>query len=266
MVTPRRVDSAIEAVIAGIVTAILVVVLAGCSPTPSGRADVQDDDDFGTAEVFAVREGVLDPDPGERAAAVWDLFVRVVTPAFAASSMSQYRVGDDADSDTLAYVHRADDPEFWVLAANLAFADDQDLLLSTLIHEYGHILSLGVADADPDAAACNTLELSEGCLAPGSLLLAFDERFWLPYGPEAPTPDDDDADAAAAFYAAHEEDFVSDYAATNVVEDFAESFMTFVLEDRPESSSAVAEKILFFWDVPEYVDIRDRIRTEFALG
>lgn len=251
------------AAVAAIVAAVLL--LAGCAATGTRGAVVQEDDDFGTAEVYAVRDGDLEPAPDERAATVWDLFVRVVTPAFAASSMSEYRAGDDADSDTLAYVHRADDPEYWVLAANLAFADDQDLLLSTLIHEYGHILSLGVADADPDVTSCDTLELSEGCLAPDSLLLAFDERFWLPYGSDAPTPDDDDPDAAAAFYAAHEEDFVSDYAATNVVEDFAESFMTFVLEDRPEDSSPVAEKLLFFWDVPEYVEIRDRIRAEFSL-
>lgn len=263
--TSRRVavDATVRAAVAAVVGAVLV--LAGCSAAGPRAADVQEDDDFGTAEVFAVQGGDLDPEPDERAASVWDLFVRVVTPEFAASSMSEYRAGDDADSDTLAYVHRADDPQYWVLAANLAFADDQDLLLSTLIHEYGHILSLGVTDADPDATSCDTLELSEGCLAPDSMLLAFDERFWLPYGSDAPTPDDDDADAAATFYAAHEEDFVSDYAATNVVEDFAETFMTFVLEDRPDDSSPVAEKILFFWDVREYVEIRDRIRAEFAL-
>lgn len=259
------VDSIVGASVTAVVTAVLVLVLAGCSVASGGGGAVQEDDDFGTAEVFAVQDGELDPVPDERALAVWGLFVRVVTPALAASSMSEYRTGDDADSDTLAYVHRADDPAYWVLAANLAYADDEDLLLSTLVHEYAHILSLGVADADPDITSCGTLELSEGCLAPDSLLLAFDERFWLGYGADAPTPDDDDPDAAAAFYAEHEEDFVSDYAATNVVEDFAESFMTFVFEKRPEASSAVAEKVLFFWGVPEYVEIRDRIRAEFEL-
>ncbi len=53
-----------------------------------------------------------------------------------------------------------------------------------------------------------------------------------------------------AFYTEHEEDFVSAYAATNVVEDFAESFMLFVL--------------LLFSEYPELVEIRDRIRSEFA--
>ncbi|MEC8762510.1 MAG: hypothetical protein VXY40_07145, partial [Actinomycetota bacterium] len=63
----------------------------------------------------------------------------------------------------------------------------------------------------------------------------------------------------------HEEDFVSDYAATNVVEDFAESFMTFVLEPEPDDDTVIGQKLLFFWDRPEYVEIRDHVRAEFGL-
>lgn len=265
----RRRSIVLISVVAAVVIAavILVVLMIGMgSGGTESSAPVESDDDFGTAQVYDVDDGALVPAADTRESSVWEVFVRLVTPEFAATSMTQYRAGDDPDSDTLAYVHRADDPDYWVLAANMAFADDDQLLLSTLIHEYAHILSLGVADADPDTTSCPTVELSEGCLAADSLLLAFYDDFWLRYGDVAPAPDDDDADAAAEFFLAHEEDFVSDYAATNVVEDFAESFMTFVLEDEPEDTSPVAEKLLFFWNVPEYVDIRERIRTEFDLG
>lgn len=57
---------------------------------------------------------------------------------------------------------------------------------------------------------------------------------------------------------------MSDYAATNAIEDAAETFMTFVLEDEPTGDSMVARKLEFFWGYPELVAIRERIRTEFA--
>ena len=66
------------------------------------------------------------------------------------------------------------------------------------------------------------------------------------------------------FYAEHEDDFVSDYAATNVIEDFAESFMVYVIEDAPIGDSVAAEKLRFFEAIPELAAIRDRLRAEFA--
>jgi hypothetical protein len=260
---------------------LVLGVLAGCSafplfpdpvssPSPSvaGTPRGQEDEDFGTAVVYSVdAAGALDPAAADAATAdVWDTFVRVVTPEFAGHGMSRYRVGDAPDSDTMAYVVRDEArPVLWVLAANLAYADDADLLFSTLVHEYGHILTLGLDDVDPDVRTCTTWEFSDGCVTAGSPIDAFAEEFWAPYGDAAPGPDEDDADAAYDFYLAHEEDFVSDYAATNVVEDIAESFMTFVLEPRPDGDTPVARKLDFFWQLPDFVAVRDRIRTEFAL-
>jgi hypothetical protein len=76
--------------------------------------------------------------------------------------------------------------------------------------------------------------------------------------------DNEDADVAWDFYTANEDDFVSDYAATNVVEDFAESFMTWVIEDTVTGESITAAKLTFFENYPELVTIRDRIRAEFG--
>lgn len=203
------------------VVAVTVVVLL----RPAGdAAPLEADEDFGDVRVYAIDlDGAPVPEPGPDAQRVWDLFVRVATTAFAAEAMSEYRVGDAPDSDTMAYVHRdEDDPTLWTLAANIAYADDEDLLTSTLIHEYGHILSLGLA------------------------------------------PDDTDAERGEALFEAYPDDFVSDYAATNVVEDFAETFQAFVLEDEPAPDSPVAEKILFFWNLPSYVEVRERIRTDLG--
>ena len=126
-------------------------------------------------------------------------------------------------------------------------------------------MSLSPGQTDPDSWSCDTLQLDEGCAEPDSALWEFDQEFWAGYGSDAPDPGNADADIAYEFYLAHEDDFVSDYAATNVVEDFAESFMTFVLEPEPDSDTMVARKLLFFWDRPEYLAIRDHVRAEFGL-
>ncbi|MEV8359142.1 NADH:ubiquinone oxidoreductase subunit 4 (chain M) [Microbacterium sp. NPDC076895] len=261
----------------------LVLALSGCSLTAltdidtidqsdgfgqydDGEVYTEDDEDLGVVEVYTVEpDASLSPTGDETTESVWDMFVRIVTPEVAGSVIRDFRVGDSESSDTLAYVLQTDDPEQWTLVVNLAYASDEDLLLSTLIHEYAHILSLSPGQTDPEAWSCDTLQLDEGCAEPDSALWAFDQEFWAQYGSDAPDPANADADLAYEFYLDHEDDFVSDYAATNVVEDFAESFMTFVLEPEPDSDTMIAQKLLFFWDRPEYVEIRDHVRAEFGL-
>lgn len=223
------------------------------------------DDDLGTLQIYTVNsDGSLDPTTVGPAAHVWGMFERVATTDFVAEVVTEYRTGHAPDSDTLAYVYRADDPNQWVLAANLATSDDTTQLIATLIHEFAHILTLAADEVDPTRSSCGTLELDEGCALDDSTLLAFANAFWSNYGDEAPAVSNSDAELAWQFYLAHEDDFVSDYAATNVVEDVAESFMTFVLEDEPSGDSTIASKLGFFWEYPQYITIRERIRDEFA--
>lgn len=258
----------------GLVTVGIVVALGGVVTTdpPTSETDssgevttdvpTEEDDDFGTVEVYAVLDdGSLEPSASGLAAEVWDTFTRVAGAETTAAIMTQFRVGDAPDSDTLAYVYQDDDPQYWVLAANLATSDDPTQLIATLVHEYAHILTLGVDELDLEAASCE-LQLDEGC-ADGSILGAFEQEFWSGYT-DAPDPANTDGDLAYEFYLAHEDDFVSDYAATNVVEDIAESFMTWVIEDDPSGTSVIAQKMAFFERYPQLVAERDRIRAEFA--
>lgn len=257
--------------------ALLLVLVGGAAvaaaflTTPLGpistdaRPIVEDDDDFGTVEVYAVLDdGSLDPAADGVTADVWDTFVRVATLDFAAEVMAEYRAGDAPRSETLAYVYQTDDRDYWVLAANLATSDDYEQLVATLIHEYAHIITLDTTQVDEQSSSCESFQMDEGCARDDSYLYDFQERFWAPYGDDAPDADNADADAAWDFYLAHEDGFVSDYAATNVVEDIAESFMTWVLEDSSEGDGIVAQKLQFFEEYPELVAIRERIRVEFA--
>ncbi len=252
------------------------LLLSGCAllapEAPDGTdvvagsgAVVEEDDDFGTVEVYDVLDdGSLSPDASGTTLEVWELFQQIATPDFAAEVVIQYRVGDAPDSDTLAYVYQDDDPDYWILAANLATAEDHDLMVATLIHEYAHILTLSTDEFDDAGTCAEDEEMSEGCPAPTSAIADFRDRFWTGYE-DAPAVDNDDEDVAYEFYLAHEDDFVSDYAATNLVEDLAESFMTYVLEDSAEGSGVVAQKLHFFDEYPELAAIRERIRADLGL-
>ncbi|MGO2750351.1 MAG: NADH:ubiquinone oxidoreductase subunit 4 (chain M) [Pseudoclavibacter sp.] len=206
----------------------------------------------------------LSPAPTAGDAAAWETFVKIATPETASELLTSYTVFDDPESETHASVGQsAEDPALWALEVNAAGEGGLELE-QTMVHEYAHLLSLNPDEVALDRPSCTTLVLAEGCALPGSMLVSFHEQFWAAYGSEAPSADNADVEVAEAFYEQHEEAFVDDYAATNVVEDFAETYMVFVVEERPGSDSAVAEKLDFFWDRPSEVERRDRIRA--ALG
>jgi hypothetical protein len=58
------------------------------------------------------------------------------------------------------------------------------------------------------------------------------------------------------FYKKYDDQFVREYAATNIREDMAESFMHFVLETKPDGDLIYRQKIAFFHDFPELVQLR----------
>lgn len=240
---------------------------AGGPVLGGGSADgpgIESDEDFGTVEVYDVTEsGELDPPATGDAADVWALYVDLVGAEVAGASILQFKVGDAPESDTLAYVYQDRDPQYWSLVVNLAIVDEPDLLAATLVHEHAHVFSYAESQFDPRPTSCDTFETVEGCVLPDAYLWAFYEQFWAGY-PDHPDLENVDGDIAYEFYLQYEEDFVSDYAATNIGEDFAESFMTYVLEDDWSSSTPTGAKLSFFDRYPELVELREQMRA--ALG
>jgi len=224
-------------------------------------------DYWGRISIFPVIEdGTLNPVPDGIAGDIWAAFLRMVTPRFAAENMSALLIASDPDNPVTAAVERASvRPLRWSLAVNVAAETQRADYLRTLVHEYAHLLMLGDDDLDPFAVECRTMMIQEGCLLPDSTLERFQERFWRAYGEDAPSPDSTTSPASWQTYFKHTGAFVSVYAATNVVEDLAETFTEFVIRDRPDRESGTwAEKILFFWEHPEYVAIRAHIRGWFG--
>jgi hypothetical protein len=118
--------------------------------------------------------------------------------------------------------------------------------------------------------ACPQFFTGEGCSNPESYINQFFERFW-PYLYEEWTQIDVEQDEDVRrtqledFYQVHEDQFVTGYAATSPVEDIAESWTYFVLSPKPELTSIASEKILFFYEYPELVDLRTQILKQICI-
>lgn len=99
-----------------------------------------------------------------------------------------------------------------------------------------------------------------------SYLNLFFQRFWVDiydqWSRAAEIEDDAQREKELEhFYRKHEDKFVSDYAATDPDEDIAETMMMFFLADKPPGRDMAEEKILFLYEFPELVGMREEIRA-----
>ena len=223
---------------------------------------------------------------------------------------------------------------------------DEQYLKPTLIHENAHILSLSANQGDnnglpPEAydrpsllkqlmtegerSCANYYNDLAGCMDKDSYLNAFFQKFWAGiyhdhnWEFEYDVDDDGFSKQNEMFYKRYSTQFVTEYAASNPDEDFAESFMAFILKEYPEQKlsprtvtqlvcmervvdaycmgqygggpykcekvvdscqketkilapgqdrrlpfSIADQKIIFFYDYPELVEMRDFIRSAIA--
>jgi hypothetical protein len=159
----------------------------------------------------------------------------------------------------------------WILAINANGSNfnsntwQRDMAI-TLLHEYGHIVTMNKTQVDNGkraASLCKKTVFVEtriaGCTTKKSYLNAFVREFWSQ--DELDTSVEASAKGSDSFYRANRASFVTKYAAANAIEDIAESFTDFVLRAKPTGTSKKEQKILFFYDYPELVKERDRIRA-----
>ena len=192
--------------------------------------------------------------------------------------ITEYDIFTDGSANTLAWVSVRNDLDRsrWQLGVDIADAENPIDLTYTLIHEYGHLISLNSDQIsqtnyyygwDQNPATCQQFNSPEGCSKPDSYINYFYQKFWAIFFDEwrktveKPQVKSDDEFRALVhdFYSKHEEQFVREYAATNIREDLAESFMHFVLEPKPTGKSIVDQKILFFYSFPELVAMRQQM-------
>ncbi len=155
----------------------------------------------------------------------------------------------------------------------------------TAIHEFGHIVTSNPDQIDMDAEMVYLSEedygemydakqslcapeilVADGCAKYGSYINQFHLKFWTDIESEWDEmqyieDDDDFYQQSKLFYEKYQDRFVSVYSSTNIDEDIAESWTAFVLNDRPAGKTISEEKILFFYDYPELMKIREHIRN-----
>lgn len=207
----------------------------------------------------------LTPQPSVQHAELWQLFSRVASKQAITERLASFEVYENADDSSAASVWQDQhNPEKWHMNVNAAYANDKKDLVHTMVHEYGHIVSLNRNQVEQVDGACPRLEIPEGCTNEGAYLTAFEKRFWKKYGQNVPPNSGENQDNVAAFYEGKESAFVTDYAATNPIEDLAETWAHFVLRAKPTDASEKSEKVRSLYAYPELVRERDRIRANLG--
>jgi len=201
-------------------------------------------------------------------------------------NVSVFYLTTDGDGEIAAGVDRdPDDASKWSFFYDMAEAypngvlDKKDVIFTT-IHEYGHIIFGDVSQVDVipnflDASdevyfealdACYPNYMSyDGCNKDNSYLNLFYLQFWediiLEWDEIQYIEDIDEYyEQSDIFYEIYQNRFLTYYSATSPDEDIAEAWSAFVLLDKPDGYSMPEQKILFFYDFPKLVEIRESIR------
>ena len=140
----------------------------------------------------------------------------------------------------------------------------------TLIHEYGHLLTLNPSQielTDDMIQDDNKGYLtSEGYALKDSYLEIFVKQFWddellLEWDNiDNKKNENKRVKLLYEFYLSHRDNFVTDYAAESPEENIAEAWTFFVLSDKPDTNTVKNQKVIFFYQFPELVAYRQKMR------
>jgi len=145
----------------------------------------------------------------------------------------------------------------------------------TIIHEFGHLLTLNPKQVEltsdfyqDDTKGYLT---TEGYAQSNSYLGRFVKQFWQ----GAPLSRWDEiqkhenkikrSHLLYQLYLNNKDQFLTDYSAQSPEEDIAESWVFFVLSNKPVEDKIKHQKVLFFYDFPELVQYRQDIRKNLEL-
>lgn len=221
---------------------------------------------------------------GQIHAYVWQRFNQLF-PASYSALVKEFEVASDGKGNITAYSGLSD-RQFgtWVLGIDPADVFpggqlDKAELDASLIHEFGHILFQRMGqmqhsrrafaalktpgyqrEVQAARADCQTFFTFDACAEPTSYLYHYMYAFWQPML-TAWVQSSQTQMARRSFLETHRQGFVSSYASTHPVEDMVETFTAFILRPTPQDNSLSAQKIQFFYQYPEMVQLRAHIRA-----
>ena len=184
---------------------------------------------------------------------------------------------EDSDQGHAAYINYIGvrDEEF-ILGFDIDYFDQRKPLggwdfIELVTHEFAHIIALHASQMDYDpllleswfhsggrsnsnyanewvsARACDSIYSYGGCAKSGSVIGLWYKLFWRDqYSRRVATYDNWDEKQVGDFYADHRSDFVTEYAATNPIEDMAETFMVASMPQSERFFGPLVQKKLSF--------------------
>ena len=203
---------------------------------------------------------------------IWDL-VKKIVPLNQLKKMSEFMIYNGEVSGSAGYVvERKSDLSEWQMgiAINYAFEGGFNKggeLAYTIIHEFGHILTLNDTQLDASISQnnCTNYFPGEGCAKSNSYINEMFQKYWKDIADEHVKAQNDQA-SQQAFYTKHQSRFVTAYASTNPGEDIAEVFTNFVIKKEKPTGATIAEKkMLLMYNRTDLVDFRNHIRNNLSL-
>ncbi|WP_313019365.1 hypothetical protein [Acetoanaerobium noterae] len=189
------------------------------------------------------------------------------------ASLDSFIVYSDGKDETLAYVNYIDDKASrWCMAIDIEDSinmEDNSLkedFYFTIVHELAHVITLNdtqaIYNSEPSFGKYFEEDIS---FNEDSYLNEFYNRFWTYSIDESRIIQNlDNEDIRYKFFLRHENSFVTDYAATSPSEDIAESFAYFVINEKPMGNEIWEQKIRFFYEFEELVEIKNNIRKRLS--
>jgi hypothetical protein len=170
---------------------------------------------------------------------------------------------DGADNVLAATDQISEAPEAWSLEIDIADVADKAELTYNLLHEYAHVLTLNDSQFVIGLGREDTYQSEDAWTTSDSYLNLFYQQFWTDIYTEWELAYDEDY--LDEFYEEHSDEFLTDYAATEPEEDIAESWLYFIISERPSGGSVAEQKIDFFYRFPDMVSLREEIRDNLYL-
>lgn len=197
--------------------------------------------------------------------------LRLVLPPQYRDYIDQFVVFTNHPDDIAAYVAVSSDGRnttwmYGVSAEEINFAPNSESSVELMVHEFAHIFSLDqLVSSRTPTTNCPALYADMTCFAPGSYLDEFVTDFWdnqlladLTDARNSRNPERE----LLEFYERYESEFVSDYAATDPSEDFAESFAWYVLDEPVRQGTVAADKVDFMDQFRVIRSYKDHIQSQ----
>ncbi|WP_299157997.1 putative zinc-binding metallopeptidase [uncultured Tenacibaculum sp.] len=203
---------------------------------------------------------------------IWDL-VKKIVPLNQRKKMGEFLIYNGTTSGSAGFVVQLKkDLSSWKMgiAINYAFQGSFNAggqLAYTIIHEFGHVLTLNDTQLDASITTenCKNYFPGEGCAKEDSYINELHANYWKDIWTEYEVAKKDQ-ESQQKFYEKHKDRFVTQYASTNPPEDIAEVFATFITKKEKPAGNTIAEKkILLMYKRNELIEFKNHIRKNLQL-